>query len=54
MEYQAFARQERGDGPAAPFVDPFEAELHSILMKHTEYHVSFFWPVLDAMAEVTW
>lgn len=54
LEYQAYVRGERGDGPAAPFVEPFEAELQSILQKRTEYYVSLFWPVLDAMAEVTW
>ncbi len=35
----------------APFIQKFDKTLTDIIEKHTKYHVSLFWPVIDAMFE---
>lgn len=49
-EYCAYTRGERGLGPAAPFVEPFEDKLATVIHKHTPYGVAMFWDVLWALA----
>ena len=39
------------DTSHGPLIEKFEVKLQSIIEKHSIYHISFLWPVIDAMFE---